>query len=243
MQQFRTHRARVVTRRDAAALIAAAFIAAALAISSPLAARAQQSGSQSPHAQLPESIAPAARSIIELLADSLRADGIPDSPLYSKAAEGVLKQASDERIVRAVRSLAGELRGAHAALGAGADPAELVAGASALHAGLTARELRRMHARQPRNAAGSLAVPLTVLADLITRGVPADAATASVDALLDRHVADSEFLQLRVGIERDISAGDAPGAAAQEWTRRILANPELTGRRDVPRDSPRRRIP
>jgi hypothetical protein len=226
-------RTRVTARRLVLALVGAARAAA-----TPLAARAQQSDARPHPSQLPESIAPAARVIIERLGDSLRTEGLPDAALYSKAAEGVLKSATDDRIVRAVRSLAAELRGSHAALGAEVEPAELVAGASALHAGLSVRQLRRMHERNPRGDAGSLAVPLTVLADLITRGVPADAASSSVDALLDRHVPDSEFLQLRVGIERDISAGRAPGAAAQAWTRRILASPDLTHGRDGPRASP-----
>jgi len=219
MRSFRLPLTPSAVARAAIALIVP--IAVTLAASIP--AHAQQAAGR-----LPDRLSPETRAVIEQLADSLRTAGLPEGPLYSKAAEGVLKGASDARILQVVRSLAGELRTARAALRADADQAELVAGASALHAGLPADELRGLRSRQPRGGATSLAVPLTVLADLITRGVPSGAAAASVDALLARRVADSEFQALRVGVERDITAGQPPGTAARTWTRRILDDQRLT---------------
>lgn len=185
--------------------------------------------------KLPDRLQPATRSTILQLADSLRSAGLPATPLYSKAAEGVLKGADDARILTAVRSLARELGEARDALGSGASEAEIVAGASALHAGVPAADLRRMRDRQPRGSNRSLAVPLTVLADMITRGVPPNDAAASVNALLARRVDDAEFQALRVGIEHDISAGRHPGAAAQAWTQRVLRGAPPNPPTGVPR--------
>src|SRR5690606_18089936 len=109
--------------------------------------------------ELPERLQPATRGAIERLADSLRGDGLPWEPLYAKSAEGVLKGADDARILRAVRSLARELGDASAALGPSAAPAEVVAGASALHAGVPPADLRRLaRTRASRTGESPLAV-------------------------------------------------------------------------------------
>jgi hypothetical protein len=218
-----------ITSLGTAALRSAVALAgASLALALPLCA-------QQTRAPLPERLQPATRTTIVRLADSLRSARLPDAPLYSKAAEGVLKGADDTRILTAVRSLARELGDAREALGDEAGDAEIVAGASALHAGVPAADLRRMRERRPRGSGTSLAVPLTVLADMITRGVPPNDAAASVNALLARRVDDAEFQALRVGIEHDISAGRSPGAAAQAWTRRVLRGAPPTAPRGVPR--------
>lgn len=218
----------IVSLGTTAVRITVALVAALLAVALPL--RAQQT-----HEQLPDRLQPATRAAIERVADSLRSEGLPDAPVYSKAAEGVLKGADDARILTVVRSLARELGDARAALGGEARDAEIVAGASALHSGVPEAELRRMRDRQPRGSSTSLAVPLTVLADMITRGVPPNDAAASVNALLERRVDDARFQALRVGIERDISAGRPPGAAAEAWTQRVLRNAPPTAPRGIPR--------
>ncbi|HEY9427940.1 MAG TPA: hypothetical protein VIR34_12360 [Gemmatimonadaceae bacterium] len=218
----------VVSIGAPAARLIVVLAAAMLAITVP--ASAQQTGER-----LPDRLGPATRAAIERVADSLRSAGLPDDPVYSKAAEGVLKGADDARILLVVRSLAHELSDARQALGSDAKAAEIVAGASALHAGVPSAELRRMRDRQPRGSSASLAVPLTVMADLITRGVPANDAAASVNALLTRRVDDAEFQALRVGVERDITAGRPPGAAAQAWTERVLRNVPPAARQGVPR--------
>lgn len=172
-----------------------------------------QSGARTP--ELPDRLRPDTRATIVGLADSLRAAALPWEPLYAKSAEGVLKGADDERILLAVRSLARELAGSREALGASASAAEIIAGASALHAGVPADDLRRLAERRPSRAGESLAVPLTVLADLVTRRVPPSVAAASVDALLRRGAPDERFSTLREDVERDILSGEAPAAAAR----------------------------
>lgn len=166
---------------------------------------------------LPERLDPATRAAIEQLADSAQRVGLPWEPLYAKSAEGVLKGADDERILRAVRSLARELGGARAALGASVTSSEIVAGASALHAGVKAADLRRLAAtRGSRAGDAPLAVPLTVLADLVARRVPTDVAIASIEALLSRGAPDEQFATLRSDVHRDILSGVSPAAAARK---------------------------
>lgn len=219
---------RVITLGGTTARLAVVLAAAMLVVALPISA-------QQARGPLPDKLQPATRAAIERVADSLRSAGLPDAPIYSKAAEGVLKGADDARILAVVRALARELGDARQALGSEASEADIVAGASALHAGVPAAELRRMRGRQPRGSSTSLAVPLTVLADMITRGVPPNDATASVNALLARRVDDAEFQALRVGIEHDISAGRPPGAAAQAWTQRVLRAAPPAPQRGVPR--------
>jgi hypothetical protein len=198
--------------------------AASLSSSSLLAQR----GPERPTAtDLPAQLSPGTRAAIARLGDSLRASGLPEDPLYSKAAEGVLKGADDARIVAAVRTLARELGDARLSLGAEADEAELVAGASALHVGATPAMLRRLASARPTDGPGtSLATPLVALADLLTRRVPAPAASAAIDALVSRHAPSTDFAALRAAVERDIQAGRSPEAAVTARTQTLLRNIE-----------------
>ena len=186
---------------------------------------AQGADAQQP--ALPERLGSAARASIERLADSLRGVGLPTEPLYAKAAEGVLKGADDSRIVAAIRTLARELGEARTALGDESSDAELIAGASALHAGAPSATLRRLReSGGTRRAKGTLAVPLVVLADLASRRIPAAVAGASLEALAARNASDDQFTALRAAIERDIEAGRPPVDAANARTRALLGSME-----------------
>lgn len=160
----------------------ACVLAAALAIGAPTTGRGQ-----SPTADVPASgpsLPPTLRAAVDRLADSARVLGVPTEPLYLKAAEGVLKGASNDRVVVVVGRLLAELREARRGLGTEVTSAELVAGASVVHAGLDAGTLRRVRAaRRGARADNSLVMPLVVLADLVARRVTPDIATASVTAL------------------------------------------------------------
>ncbi|HEU4787825.1 MAG TPA: hypothetical protein VFS57_10460, partial [Gemmatimonadaceae bacterium] len=135
-------------------------------VASSAAARAQ-----SPGVELPERLAPATRAAILRLIDSARTVGLPVSPLVDKTAEGVLKGADDQRILRAVQSLTRELGDARAALGGTTDLALLGAAANALHAGVSSDELRRLQ-RASGNGGDVLASALVTLVDLVAKRVP-----------------------------------------------------------------------
>ena len=134
------------------------------------------------------------RLAVERLMDSARAGGLPTEPLVRKALEGESKGADSARIVSAVASLARYLGQARQALGAGADEATLVAGAAALRAGAQPARLRALDSLRSRER---LAVPLSVLADLLTSGVEPERAWTTVRQMATQGAPDADFLELR----------------------------------------------
>ena len=173
-------------------------------------------------------LSPPTRQAIAQLGDSLRAAGLPDEPLYAKAAEGVLKEASEARILTAVRTLVRELGTARGALGGDVDEAELLAGASALHVGATPAMLRRLAAARSSSSPRprSLATPLIALTDLLVRHVPPTAATTAIDSLVTRGAPSADFAALRAAVERDIASGRSPEASVAARTQSLLQNIE-----------------
>jgi hypothetical protein len=153
------------------------------------------------------------------LMDSATASGLPTAPLVSKVQEGLLKRATPGSILVAARGLLGRLRDGRAALGVSATPVEIEAAASALKAGAVAEHISTL--RQQRSG-GPLTVPLVVLADLLSRGVPRDTAARAVQAMAAAHATDAAFNALRLSIERDITGGMSPALAAGMRYRAML---------------------
>jgi hypothetical protein len=142
--------------------------------------------------------------------DAAAEQGLPIDPLVQKALEGASKRAPSDRIVTAVRRLSSQLATAKLAFGGAGSASELVAGASALQAGVRPEMLASLRAQRPE---ASLAVPLGVLTELIARGVPADTGAMAVTALLDAKVSDTQLVALRQDVERDIGVGAPPTTA------------------------------
>ena len=174
---------------------------------------------------LPSRLAPETRAELERLIDSARTAGLPVAPLADRAAEGVLKGGDDQKILFAVRTLARELGESRAILGAASDMAVLTATASALHAGASSADLRRL-ARPSGKPPDShtLATALVTLTDLVAKHIPPAAATTAVGELLKRRATDDQFVVLRSEVEQDIRSGAAPEAAL---TKRIRSHVEL----------------
>ena len=106
---------------------------------------------------------------------------------------GTHKKVHSRRILAAARSVYESLRVARAALGPGASTDELSAAAGALRVGVTTAELANL-ARGRREK--QLTVPLVVLADLVTRGVPRDTASQTIFQLWQRGAGDDDFYGL-----------------------------------------------
>jgi hypothetical protein len=175
-------------------------------------------------ASLPARIGAESRVVIERVIDSARTAGLPTEPLTDKVLEGVLKGADDQRIVLAVQSLVRELGTARTILGGASNPALLGATASALHAGVSANELRRL-VRPPGDApadAGVLTSALVVLVDIVAKRVPTGAAVSAIGDLLQRGAPERQFVALRNEVEQDIMAGRPPESALLERTRAHL---------------------
>jgi hypothetical protein len=167
-------------------------------------------------------LSPTVRYAMELLLDSARTAGLPTHPLESKALEGLSKRQDDRRILFAVRNVFRSLREARSALGATASEGELTAAASAIRVGVTQAELSQLS----RSRKGKLVtVPLVVLVDLVSRGVPRDTASQTIFQLWQRGVADDDFYGLWRGVERDIVSGADPGAALLNRAREIPNRP------------------
>lgn len=188
-------------RARAGRLAFAAGLAAAVAFAAVRPAAAQDPRLE----RLPD----AARAPVDSLVGSAHAQGLPTEPLIDRALEGVTKGADARAIVLAVRRLSGELATAREALGRQSDPAELVAGASALRAGAAPDDLAQLRQIRPTQ---SLIVPAAVLADLVAVGVPPDTAVGAVLALATS-AADAQYVAFRRNVERDIELGASPVAA------------------------------
>ena len=148
------------------------------------------------------------RPVVAALVDSARAAALPTEPLVQRALEGATKRATADRIVAAVRGLALDLGHARHALGPTASPPELTAAAAALRAGAPAATLTEL--RRVRRA--SLIVPLAVLTDLVASGVPVDSAAAAVLSLA-ANARDTDLVEFRRAVERDIALGAPPASA------------------------------
>lgn len=156
-----------------------------------------------------ERLDPDTRTSVTAIVDSARGVGLPTEPLVQRALEGATKGAAGARIVTAVQRLAGDLGTARIALGARAATSELEAGVAALRAGARAQVLTNL--RTARR--GPLTMALSVLADLVASGVPADSAAAAVLALAP-NARDADLVDFRRAVERDIALGAPPVAAA-----------------------------
>ncbi|MEO5818102.1 MAG: hypothetical protein ABIT20_22725 [Gemmatimonadaceae bacterium] len=145
--------------------------------------------------------------------DTARAQGIPVEPLMEKMYEGASKGAEGPKIVAAVRNLALEMSIAHSALGAVASTDEIKAAASAMHAGVPAVELGKM--KKQSGLRRSLTLPFTVLADIVSRGVPVGTAANAIRSLVGAGAKDKDINDFQRNVKEDIQQGAPPAAAAE----------------------------
>jgi hypothetical protein len=153
------------------------------------------------------------RKALFAIVDSARAQGSPVEPLMEKVYQGLAMGADGSRIVVAVRSLTLEMGNAHRVLGAVATTDELKAAASAVHAGVPAVELGKM--KKQSGLRRSLTLPFTVLADIVSRGVPVAAATNAIKSLVGAGAKDKDISDFQRNVSVDIEKGAQPAAAAE----------------------------
>ena len=153
------------------------------------------------------------RAAILALVDSARAQGIPVDPLMEKMYQGLAMGADGSRIVIAVRSLAFEMASAQKAMGTVASPDEIKAAASAMHAGVPAVELGKL--KKQSGLRRSLTLPFTVLADIVSRGVPVSTAANAIRSLMGAGAKDKDINDFQRNVKVDIEQGAPPGAAAE----------------------------
>lgn len=180
---------------------------------------AEQARAQAPNEVRLARLDSSTRTTVLALADSARRDHLPAEPLVDKALEGSQKGADGARIVTAVRGLYAELRTARAALGASASTDEINAGANALHAGLPMRNLAQLRAASQHAGRARVTVPLTVVTDLVARGVPVAVASDVVLSLARAGLRDADFTMFQRNVRLDIEHGADASTAAQTRAR------------------------
>lgn len=171
------------------------------------------------------------RAALVALVDSARAQGIPIEPLMQKMYQGVAMGADGPRIVAAVRSLSVEMASAHRALGTVASADEIQAGASAVHAGVPAVELGKM--KKQSGLRRSLTLPFTVLADIISRGVPVETAAKAIRSLMGAGAKDADINTFQRNVSVDIEKGAPPAAAAETRARAMPAGKPESGKPEL----------
>ena len=153
------------------------------------------------------------RKALSALVDSAKAQGIPVEPLMEKVFQGLAMGADGPRIVLAVRSLTVEMGNAHRELGSVATIDEIKAAASAVHAGVPAVELGKM--KKQSGLRRSLTLPFTVLADIVSRGVPVQTAANAIRSLVGAGARDRDITEFQRNVQVDIEKGAQPKAAAE----------------------------
>jgi hypothetical protein len=184
-------------------------------------ASVMSAGAQDPRLS-PKLDAPTKAALFAVM-DSAKAQGIPTEPLLEKVYQGMAAGADGPRIVAAVRTLAVEMASAHRALGTVASTDEIKAAASAMHAGVPAVELGKM--KKQSGLRRSLTLPFTVLADIVSRGVPVSTAANAIRSLVGAGAKDKDINDFQRNVKGDIQQG-APPAAAAETRAKASGKPE-----------------
>ena len=201
-----------MSKRKTRSLVMVAALASATVVSA---------GAQDPRANL--KLDAPTKAAIAAVVDSAKAQGIPVEPLMERVYEGMSKGADGPRIVAAVRSLALDMANAQRAMGSVASIEEIKAAASAMHAGVPAVELGRM--KKQSGLRRSLTLPFTVLADIVSRGVPVSTAANAIRSLVGAGAKDKDINQFQRNVKEDIQQG-APPAAAAETRAKGAAKPD-----------------
>jgi hypothetical protein len=117
---------------------------------------------------------------------------------------------------------------AHRALGTVASVDEIKAAASAMHAGVPAVELGKM--KKQSGLRRSLTLPFTVLADIVSRGVPVEAGVNAIKSLVGAGAKDADLNKFQRNVSVDIEQGAPPAAAAETRAKAVPATkPEGDG--------------
>ncbi len=169
---------------------------------------------QDVQARLDGRVSPEVQRAVQGIAADAAARGLPVDPLVQKAVEGGAKRVPSDRVIAAVRALAGRLGEAMDAVrdaGVAAPSGDVVeGGADALNAGLSGRQVSDLvrASRPPYDPA----LTLRVAATLAALGVPAKQALQLVQAMISAGRSPSDLL----GLPGQVQAGVARGATPEQ---------------------------
>ena len=173
-------------------------------------------GAQDVQVRLDRRVSPEVQQAVRSIAADAAAHGLPVDPLVQKAIEGGAKGVPGDRVIAAVRALAGRLAEAKEAVseaGVAAPSGDVVeGGADALNAGLSkgqVGELVRV-SRPPQDPA----LTLRVAATLAALGVPATQAIQLVQGMISAGRSPSDLLGLPGQVQAGVARGATPAQAA-----------------------------
>ena len=171
---------------------------------------------QDVQAQLDGRVSPEVRRAVRSIAADAAAHGLPVDPLVQKAIEGAAKGVPGDRVISAVRALAGRLGQAMAAVrDAGVAPPAgdvVEGGADALNAGFSEQQVSDLVrvSRPPYDPA----LTLRVAATLSALGVPTTQALQLVEGMISAGRSPSDVLGLPGQVQTGVARGATPAQAA-----------------------------
>ena len=173
-------------------------------------------GAQDVQALLDRRVSPEVQRAVRDIAADAAAHGLPVDPLVQKAIEGGAKGVPGDRVIAAVRALAGRLAEAKEAVseaGVAAPSGDVVeGGADALNAGLSRSQVGELvRVSQPPQDPG---LTLRVAATLAALGVPAAQALQLVQGMISAGRSPSDLLGLPGQVQAGVARGATPAQAA-----------------------------
>jgi hypothetical protein len=166
---------------------------------------------------------------VQPVLDAAARDSLPLGALESKVLEGVAKRVQAQQIGAVVRQLADELRVARTTLrselpGRRILDGEVVAVAMATRQGVAAEVIGELWAADPEG--GSLEIPMTVLGELVRRGVPVDQASSAISQVVRAGVPMHVAAQIPGRVDGAMTSGAPPGQALAAALRNLnIPNP------------------
>ncbi len=182
---------------------------------------------QDVRAQLEGRVSPEVQRAVRGIAADAAARGLPVDPLVQKAIEGAAKGVPADRVIAAVRALAGRLGEAREAVRAGgvaAPSGDVVeGGADALNAGISGRQVSDLvRVSQPPY---DPALTLQVAATLAALGVPPKQALELVQGMISAGRSPSDLLGLPGQVQAGVANGATPAQAAAGLARAAGGTP------------------
>ena len=171
---------------------------------------------QDVQARLDRRVSPEVQRAVQGIAADAAAHGLPVDPLVQKAIEGAAKGVPGDRVIAAVRALAGRLGQAMAAAreaGIAAPAGDVVeGGADALNAGFSGRQVSDLvRVSQPPQ---DPALTLRVAATLAALGVPTTQTFQLVEGMISAGRSPSDLLGLPGQVQTGVARGATPAQAA-----------------------------
>jgi hypothetical protein len=187
---------------------------------------------------------PEASAQLAKIVGETKQKGLPTDRILDRVSYGVMRHAEPQRIVASARAVASRLEVAREALAPGATDLDIAMGEDALGSGVISNEhpsvqsvvaaLRAIRAASPNQ---SVAIPLSVLSQLLVSGVPVKRAAAIVTDLIKRGATPNQLVALGNDVNSDVLVGMQPTSALDVRTRglnAVLPPPGASAAADAP---------